>query len=180
MSADPVSPISDDPHAPHPEGCTCLACASHGPVPGDVVLAAVPPRHGARGCPAPTPCLVLDVEETDDGARRALLLPGAPATGRRAGRLDVYATADDLHDVRGLDRPHVFTAGRSLLVPLGGAGSGAEAGPMTLGRLDGRARDRLGALRRRLRAEPGTRGTTPVATAPTRTPRLGTAPDASS
>ena len=161
MSAIPVSP---DACALHPEGCTCPACAPT-PVPGDVVLAPVPPRHGTRGRPAPTPCLVLDVEGTDDGARRALLLPGAPATGRRAGRLDVYATAADLRDVRGLDRPHVFTAGRSLLVPLGrGAGSGAATGPTTLGRLDGRARDRLGALRRRLpaphEARDGARATT--------------------
>ena len=152
MSADPISSIAADPRAPHPEGCTCPACAPT-PVPGDVVMAPVPPRHSMRGRSAPTPCLVLDVEETDDGARRALLLPGAPATGRRAGRLDVYATADDLRDVRGLDRPHVFTAGRSLIMPLGrGAGSGAGARPTILGHLDGRARDRLGALRRRLPA----------------------------
>ena len=150
MSATPVSPVSDDACALHPKGCTCPTCAPT-PVPGDVVLAPVPPRHGTRGRPALTPCLILDVEETDDGARRALLLPGAPATGRRAGRLDVYATAADLRDVRGLDRPHVFTAGRSLLVPLGrGAGSGAGARPTILGHLDGRARDRLGALHRRL------------------------------
>ena len=152
MSATAVSPVSDDACALHPEGCTCPVCAPM-PVPCDVVLAPVPPRRGTRGRPAPTPCLVLDVEGTDDGARRALLLPDAPATGRRAGRLDVYATAADLRDVRGLDRPHVFAAGRPLLVPLGrGAGSGAKAGPTTLGRLDGRAQDRLGALRRRLPA----------------------------
>ena len=118
-----TTPISRDPRAPHHEGCNCPRCRPE-PVPRDVVLVPVPPRHGARGRPTPTPCLVVDVEEAD-GERRLLVAPGAPATGRRAGRLDVYATADDLRAVRGLDRPHMFTAGRSLPVPQnGGAGSG--------------------------------------------------------
>ena len=146
----PTTPISRDPHIPHPEGCTCPRCRPE-PAPGDVVLAAVTPRHGRRGRMEPTPCLVAGVEEAD-GERRLRLLPGAPATGRPARRGDVFATTADLQGVRGLNAPHLFLAGRPVVVPLGGEGADGGAGPVILGSLGGAARGRLDAAHRRPRA----------------------------
>ena len=146
-----ATPISRDPHTPHREGCTCPRCRPE-PVPGDVVLARVPPRHGWRGRMEPTPCLVAGVEQAD-GERRLRLLPGAPATGRPARRGDVFATTADLAGVHGLVGPHLFVATRPVVIPLGG-GEGADGGdgPVILGSLGGAARSRLDAARRRPRA----------------------------
>ena len=146
----PTTPIAADPRAPHREGCTCPACAPS-PIPGDVVLVPVPPRHGARGRPTPTPCLVVDVEQADGGAR-LLVAPGAPATGRRAGRNDLYATGLDLGGVRDLRGPHVFRGDRPTGVALGRDSTrpGAGAGVVILGRLGGEAGKTLEALRRRV------------------------------
>ena len=151
MSATPIHPIPADPHVPHPQGCACPTCASPGTVPGDVVLAPVPPRHGARGRPAPTPCLVLDVAD-GDGGPRALVAPGSPARGRRAGRDDLYATGLDLGGVRDLEGPHVFRGDRPLGVALGRDGTRPGVGPgvVILGRLGGTAGRKLEALRRRV------------------------------
>ena len=137
--------------APHPKGCACPACAPS-PVPGHVVLAPVPPRHGTRGCPAPTPCLVLDVLD-GDGGPHALVAPGVPATGRRVRRRDLYATGADLGGVRDLEGPHVFLGDRPLSVALGrdGARPSAGAGVVILGRLSGGAGGKLEPLRHRLR-----------------------------
>ena len=164
--------ISHDPHAPHPPGCACPECRPD-LAPGEVVLVPIPPRHGARGRPEPTPCVVLDVEEAE-GGRRALLARGAPARGRPARRGDLYATAADLRDA-GLGGPHLFVAGRPTVVPLGREGAGAGPRPVVLGPLGGSARDRLGALRRRRRAGPGMRGGTPAAALPARASRPGAA-----
>ena len=146
----PTTPIATDPHIPHPEGCACPACVPS-LIPGDVVLVPVPPCHGARGRPTPTPCLVVDVEEVDGGAQ-LLVPPGAPATGRRAGRGDLYATGLDLGGVRGLGGPHVFRGDRPLGVALGRDGTrpGAGAGVVILDRLGGEAGKTLEALRRRV------------------------------
>ena len=166
MSATPIHPIPHNVDAPHPTGCACPACASPGPVPGDVVLASVPPRHGGRGRPTPTPCLVLDVADGDSGPR-ALVVPGVPATGRRARRDDLYATGLDLGGVRDLRGPHVFRGDRPLSVALGRDGTrpDAEAGVVILGRLGGAAGRKLEALRRCLPAErearDGARAATP-------------------
>ena len=153
-----VHAIPEPRPADHADGCACPACRpdpAPGPVPapapGDVVLAPVPPRHGApRGRPAPTPCLVLDVAEGEDGPR-LVLAPGAPARGRPARRADLYAAADDLEAVPGLRGPHVFVATRPVVVPLGQdcgrVGAGVEV--VILGRLGGGALRRLEALRRR-------------------------------
>ena len=168
---------SHDPNAPHPPGCACPACRPD-LAPGDVVLAAVAPRHGRRGRAEPTPCVVLDVEEAE-GGRRALLARGAPARGRPARRGDLYATAADLCDA-GLTGPHLFVAGRPTVVPLGREGADAGPRPVVLGPLGGSARDRLGALRRRRRAEPGTQGGTPAAALPVRASRPGAAAPAPS
>ena len=145
-----VTPIAADPCSPHPEGCTCPRCRPE-PVPGDVVLVPVSPRHGRRGRAEPAPCLVADVEQAD-GERRLRLLPGAPATGRPARRGDVFATAADLEGVSGLDGPHLFLAARPVVVPLGCEGANGGAGPVILGSLGGAARGRLDAARRRPRA----------------------------
>ena len=140
--------IATDPRSPHPEGCTCPRCRPE-PVPGDVVLARVPPRHGRRGRAEPTPCLVAGVEQAD-GERRLRLLPGAPATGRPARRGELFATTADLKGVRGLNAPHLFLAVRPVVVPLGGAEEAAGgAAPVILGSLGGAARSRLDAARRR-------------------------------
>ena len=146
-----ITRIVDDHLTPHPEGCDCPQCRPE-PIPGDVVLAAVAPRHGRRGRAEPTPCLVADVEQAD-GERRLRLLPGAPATGRPARRGDVFATAADPEGVYGRDGPHLFLAARSVVLPLGG-GEGADGGavPVILGSLGGAARGRLDAARRRPRA----------------------------
>lgn len=129
MSDTSISPASD---APHPAGCDCPRCRPQ-PAPGDVVLAAIAPRHGRRGRAEPTPCLVAGVEEAD-GERRLRLLPGVPATGRPARRGDVFATAADLKGARSLHGPHLFLAGRAVIVPLGGAeGAGGGAAPVILG-----------------------------------------------
>ena len=138
---------SRDPNAPHPPGCACPECRPD-LAPGDVVLASIPPRHGARGRLVPTPCVVLDIEEAE-GGRRARLARGAPARGRPARRGDLYATAADLRDA-GLAGPHLFVAGRPTVVPLGREDADAGPRPVVLGPLGGSARDRLGALRRRL------------------------------
>ena len=143
--------ISRDPRSPHPAGCTCPRCRPE-PVPGGVVLAHVPPRHGRRGRAEPTPYLVAGVEQAD-GERRLRLLPGAPARGRPARRGDVFATAADLEGVRGLNAPHLFLAARPVIVPLGGGeGTDGGASPVILGSLGGAARARLDAVRRRPRA----------------------------
>ena len=143
-----ATPIAADPRSPHPAGCTCPRCRPE-PVPGDVVLARVPPRHGLRGRAEPTPCLVAGVEEAD-GERRLRLLPGAPATGRPARRGDVFATIADLAGVRGVVGPHLFLAARAVVVPLGGGKrADGRAGPVILGSLGGAARSRLDAARRR-------------------------------
>ena len=143
--------------ASHPDGCACPACRPEpapgpvpAPVPGDVVLAPVPPRHGARGRPAPTACLVLDVAQGEDGPR-LVLAPGAPARGRPARRADLYAAAADLMAVPGLRGPHVFMATRPVVVPLGRHRGRAGAGDRVaiLGRLGGGALGRLEALLRR-------------------------------
>ena len=142
------TPISHDAKVPHRAGCTCPACMAS-PAPGDVVLAPVPSRTG-RGRPRPAPCLVLDVE--DVGEERWLrLLPGAPATGRPARRGDVYAAAADVRGEPGLGQPYVFVANRSFARALDRRPAGARRGadPVVLGRLSGRARSRLEALRRR-------------------------------
>ena len=146
-----TTPIAADPRSPHSAGCTCPQCRPE-PVPGDVVLTPVAPRHGRRGRAEPTPCLVADVEEAD-GERRLRLLPGAPATGRPASRGDVFATAADLEGVSGMVGPHLFLAARAVVVPLGG-GEGADgpAAPVIFGSLGGAARSRLDAARRRPRA----------------------------
>ena len=146
----PTTPISRDPRAPHREGCICPACAPS-PVPGDVVLVPVPPRHGGRGRPTPTPCLVLDIEEVDGGAQ-LLVAPGAPATGRRTGRDDLYATGLDLGGVCGLEGPHVFRGDRPIGVALGRDGTRPGTGPgvVILRRLGGGAGRKLDALRRRV------------------------------
>ena len=147
----PTTSISRDPRAPHLKGCTCPRCRPE-PVPGDVVLVPVAPRHGRRGRMEPTPCLVADVEQAD-GERRLRLLPGAPATGGPARRGDVFATTSDLEDVHGLVGPHPFAATRPVVIPLGG-GDGADGGdgPVILGSLGGAARSRLDAAHRRPRA----------------------------
>ena len=151
MSAAPIHPMPADPHVPHPQGCACPACASPTPVPGDVVLAPVAPRHGGRGRSAPTSCLVLDVAD-GDGGPRALVAPVSPAGGRRAGRGDLYATGLDLGGVRDLRGPHVFRGDRPLGVALGRDGTRPGAGPgvVVLGRLRGEAGKKLEALRRRM------------------------------
>ena len=144
-----------DIHTSHPADCTCPACRPE-PAAGDIVLVPVPPRHGGRGRAAPTPCLVIDVTD-EGGERRALLARGAPATGRPAKRGDVYAASADLGGASGLDRPHVFEASRPLPMSLGrvGIGAGARTTPVVPGRLGGRGRGRLEALRRR---SPGAAG----------------------
>ena len=143
--------------ASRPDGCTCPACRLDpapdpvpAPAPGDVVLAPVPPRHGTRGRPAPTPCLVLDVTQGEDGPR-LVLAPGAPARGRPARRADLYAAANDLVGVRSLEVPHVFVGARPVVVPLGRdrGRAGAADRAAILGRLGGGALRRLEALRRR-------------------------------
>ena len=137
----------------HPARCTCPECRPE-PAAGDVVLVPVPPRHGGRGRPAPTPCLVLDVMD-EDGERQALLARGAPATGRPAKRGNIYAASADLGGAAGLDRPHVFEASRPMVVRLGqeGVDAGTATTPVVVGQLTGRARDRLEALRRRARGQ---------------------------
>lgn len=138
---------------PHPADCTCPACRPE-PAAGDIVLVPVPPRHGGRGRAAPTPCLVIDVTD-EGGERRVLVAPGAPATGRPAKRGDVYAASADLGGAAGLDRPHVFEVSRPLPISLGrvGIGTDARTTPEVLGRLGGRGRGRLEALRRRARGQ---------------------------
>ena len=152
-----VHAIPEPRPADHPEGCACPACRPDpvpgpvpAPAPGDVVLAPVPPRHGTRGRPAPTPCLVIDVAESEDGPR-LVLVPGAPARGRPARRADLYAAADDLVAVSGLRGPHVFIATRPVVVPLGRDRGCAGAGTrvVILGRLGGGALGRLEAPRPR-------------------------------
>ena len=152
-----VHAIPEPRPADHADGCACPACRpdpAPGPVPapapGDVVLAPVPPRHGTRGRPVPTPCLVLDVTQGEGGPRLALA-PGAPARGRPARRADLYAAADDLVAVPGLRGPHVFMAVRPIQVPLSRACGRVVAGDrvVILGRLGGGALRRLEALRRR-------------------------------
>ena len=137
-----------DRHAPHRPGCACPACAGE-PTLGVVVLAAVPPRRGVRCRPAPVPCVVLGASDGEDGPR-LLVAPGAPARGR-AARGDLYAAATDLKGVRDLDGPHVFVAGRPIVVPLGPDRGRADArNPVVvLGRLGAGASRRLEALRRR-------------------------------
>lgn len=94
---------------------------------------------------------VVEVEESDGGGRWLRLIPSAPATGRPARRGDLYAAVSDVEGEPGRARPHVFVASRLFVTTLDGTVSGGKGGaaPPVLGRLTGRARARLKALRRR-------------------------------
>lgn len=117
------------------------------------VLAFTIPTRGRRR-PDPEPHLVLGIVALDYEPA-AVLAPGVPATGRRARREDVYATADDLAAVRGLHGPHQFLTARRLVVSLTHHGliEAAQDGTPLLGLLAPPALRRVHRARARLDVE---------------------------
>ena len=77
--------------------------------------------------------------------------PAPPPGAAPRGEGDLYVAATDLKEVRDLNGPHVFMAGRPIVVPLGPDRGRADAGNpvVVLGRLGAGASRRIEALRRR-------------------------------